>query len=340
MDGRFAMMYCATDWFGMASADVPNAVIALNDLSRFPVLTDRVQQGELDFLYLARLMVHPQGLSSNTAFHFASGTSFIDTRQAFYDGNSQGGIYGGTVCAVSLDVRRCVLGVPGMDYAILLPRSSDYVASKPLSSYDPSGFSPTDPTGQIGYSDVFDTAYPDQSQRMLVLDLLQTLWDRSDPNGYASHMTGGLPNTPAHNVLLQVGYGDHQVANITAETEARTIGAHGLYPPLVARRYGQYVDPFWNVPAITSFPYGGNAITLFDTGPVRTVAPGAHNGTDPPPTADVPNRSGDDPHEAPRRAPWGQVQKSDFLSVGGAVTNPQPGGAPYFAWGWDGVSGL
>jgi hypothetical protein len=34
------------------------------------------------------------------------------------------------------------------------------------------------------------------------------------------------------------------------------------------------------------------------------------------------------------------VQKSDFLSVGGMVTNPQPGGAPYFAWGWDGVSGL
>jgi hypothetical protein len=100
------------------------------------------------------------------------------------------------------------------------------------------------------------------------------------------------------------------------------------------------VDPFWRIPQITSFPYGGSAITLFDTGPVRTVAPGANNGTDPPPTADVPNRSGEDPHEAPRRAPYGQQQKSDFLSVGGTVTNPQPGGAPYFAWGWDGKTGL
>jgi hypothetical protein len=337
---RFDMMYCATDWFGMASADVPNAVIALTDMSRFALLTDRVQQGELAFLYLARLMVHPKGLGSNPAFQFADHTSFIDTRQAYYDGNSQGGIYGGTVCAVSIDVRRCVLGVPGMDYAILLPRSSDYVANKPLSQYDPSSFSPTDPTGQIGYSDVFDTAYPDQSQRMLILDLIQTLWDRSDPNGYASHMTGGLPNTPRHNVLLQVGYGDHQVANITAETEARTIGARGLFPPLVAGRYGAYQNPFWNIPAITQFPYDGSGITLFDTGPVRTVAPGAHNGTNPPPTADVPNRSGDDPHEAPRRAPYGQVQKSNFLTAGGVVTNPQPGGAPYFAWGWDGVTGL
>jgi len=337
MARRFDMMYCATDWYGMATADVPNAVIALADLSRFPLLTDRVQEGELAFLYLARLMVHPQGFSSNAAFQYGDGTSFVDTRQPFYDGNSQGGIFGGTVCAVSVDVRRCTLGVPGMDYSILLPRSSDYVANKPLSQFNPAAFSPTDPTGQIGYSQVFDTAYPDQSQRMLILDLIQTLWDRSDPNGYASHMTGGLPNTPSHHVLLQPAYGDHQVANITAETEARTIGAHGLYPPLVAQRYGPYHDVFWNIPQVSSFPYNGSAITLFDTGPVRGASP---DGTDPPPTADVPNRSGSDPHEAPRRAPWGQVQKSDFLSPGGLVTNPQPGGAPYFAWGWDGVSGL
>jgi hypothetical protein len=342
MASRFGMMYCATDWYGMATADVPNAVIALADLSRFPFLTDRVQQGELNFLYLARLMVHHGGFGSNAAFHFADGTSFINTDQAFYDGNSQGGIYGGTVCAVSVDVRRCALGVPGMDYSILLPRSSDYVANKPLSQFDPLAFRPSDPTGQVGYSNVFDTAYPDQSQRMIVLDLIQTLWDRSDPNGYASHMRAGLPNTPSHEVLLQAGYGDHQVANITAESEARTIGAWGLYPPLVDKRYGPYKDPFWGIAAIPAggFPFAGSAITLFDTGPVRTVPPGSHDGTDPPPTADVPNRSGEDPHEAPRRAEWGQVQKSDFLAARGIVTNPQPGGAPYFAWGWDGVSGL
>lgn len=340
MAGRFGMMYCATDWLGMASADVPNAVIALQDLSRFPLLTDRVQQGELNFLYLARLMVHPHGFSSNAAFQWPDGTPFIDTTTAYYDGNSQGGIYGGTVCAVSVDVRRCVLGVPGMDYAMLLPRSSDYVATKSLASFDPTQFDPTDPTGEIGYSNLLDQAYPDQSQRQLIFDLMQMLWDRSDPNGYASHMRSGLPNTPSHEVLMQVAWGDHQVANMTAFDEARTIGAAGSYPPLVTARYGPYKDPFWGIPAITSFPYAGSGITLFDTGPVRDVAAGQHNGTDPPPPDDVPNRSGDDPHEAPRRAPWGQVQKSDFLSPDGEVTNPQPGGAPYFAWGWDGTNGL
>jgi hypothetical protein len=340
---RFDMMYCATDWFGWASADVPNAVLALTDLSRFPFLTDRGQQGELDFLYLARLMIHAHGFSAGAAFQWSDGTPFIDTRQPFYDGNSQGGIFGGTVCAVSVDVRRCVLGVPGMNYSVLLPRSSDYVAGKPLSAYDPTQFNPNDPTGQTGYSQVLDASYPDQAQRILILELLQTLWDRSDPNGYAGHMTGGLPNTLSHHVLLQVAYGDHQVANITAETEARTIGAAGLYPPLVTARFGPYLDPFYAIPPITSFPYDGSAITMFDTGPVRTPTPtpcGTHNGTDPPPASDLPNRSGDDPHEAPRRAAWGQVQKSNFLSIGGMVTNPQPGGAPYFAWCWNGTAGF
>ncbi|HET6911220.1 MAG TPA: hypothetical protein VFH54_17970 [Mycobacteriales bacterium] len=341
MANNYGMMYCATDWYGMASFDIPNAVYALNDLSRFPWLTDRVQQGELDFLYLARLMVHPQGFSSNAAFQFPdTHASFIDTREPFYDGNSQGGIFGGTVCAISVDVKHCVLGVPGMDYSILLPRSSDYVATQPLSSYDPTKFDPNDPTAQIGYSSVLDNAYPDQSQRMLILDLIQTLWDRSDPDGYATHMTGGLPNTPDHQVLMQMAYGDHQVANITAETEARTIHARGAYPPLVSARYGPYQDPFWGIdPLPTDGTYDKSAIVLFDSGPADNVTPQGHHGTDWPPTADVPNRSGEDPHEAPRRAVCGQEQKSAFLAVNGLVTLPC-GGAPYFSWGWDGTSGL
>jgi hypothetical protein len=351
MADEHGMLYCATDWTGMASADIPNAVIALNDLSRFPFLTDRVQQGELNFLYLARLMVHPQGFGANPAFQWGDGTSFIDTRQAFYDGNSQGGIFGGTVCAVSVDVHHCALGVPGMDYSILLPRSSDYVAEKPLSAYDPTQFDPGDPQGQIGYSSLLDNSYPDQSQRMLVLDLIQTLWDRSDPNGYATHMTHGLPNTPSHQVLLQVAYGDHQVANITAETEARTIDARGAQPPLVSARYGPYHDVFWGIdPLSADEPWRGSGITLFDSGPAdvsRVVSAdnggGTHRGTDPPPAADVPNRSGEDPHEAPRRAHCGQLQKDAFLAVGGTVTLPACGvfnGPPYLSWSWDGTSGL
>ena len=113
-------------------------------------------------------------------------------------------------------------------YSILLPRSSDYVATHPLSSFDPTQFDPTDPTAELGFSNVLDTFYPDQSQRMLIFDLIQTLWDRADPNGYATHMTasaagGLLEHTPDHHVLLQIAWGDHQVANVMTSARKKPL---------------------------------------------------------------------------------------------------------------------
>ena len=356
MANRFGMMYCGTDWLGFDTPDVVDAFIAIEDVSHFPILVDRSQQGQLDFLYLQRLLANPKGFASNAAFQYANHSSFIDTNGVFYDGNSQGGIYGGTVCSVSIDVKHCTLGVNGMDYSILLPRSTDYVAAQPLTKFNPLTFNPTDPTAQIGFSGVLDFFYPDQSQRMLIFDLIQSLWDRADPDGYASHMTasaedGLLPHTPDHHVLMQIAWGDHQVANITAEDEARTIGARSVGPPVVASRRsgtndpgGAYTydpsSPFWGIPQITSFPYDGSAITIYDAGPV-----GADQyGTGPPPPSDSPNRTGGDPHEAPRRACAGQQQKANFLAVGGVVTDPgQPNGPPpppYFSGGWMGTCAL
>ena len=145
-------IYCATDWKGMSQEDVPNVAAILNDLSGFPSLTDRMQQGILNFLYLGRLMIHPDGLPSDPAL-----AGKIDTRRLFYDGNSQGGIYGGTVTAVSPDVRRSVLGVPAMNYSTLLQRSTDFSQ----------------------YAAVMNASYPDELERPLLFSLIQQLWDRS-----------------------------------------------------------------------------------------------------------------------------------------------------------------
>ena len=47
-----------------------------------------------------------------------------------------------------------------------------------------------------------------------LLDLIQQLWDRGDPDGYAQQMTEHpLPDTPAHQVLMQIAYGDFQVSD-------------------------------------------------------------------------------------------------------------------------------
>ncbi|MDT7539958.1 MAG: hypothetical protein QOI82_3543, partial [Actinomycetota bacterium] len=299
-------MYCATDWEGMASTDIPTAAQALADMDRFPALTDHVQQGVLNFMYLARLMIHPQGFSTNPAFQVDKGNgpqSYLDTTRAWYDGNSQGGIYGGTYLAVAPDADAGVLGVPGINYSVLLRRSKDFAL----------------------YSIPLYTTYPSEFERPLLLSVIQILWDRSDPNGYVNQVTDHpLPNTPPHRVLYEASFGDHQVANVTAETAARTAGAAVDPNPLVPGRSPDVV-PAWGMPRITSYPYAGSGFVYFDSGDLTVP-----EGTPAAPTEDTPPTAGADPHEFARRTACGRVMKANFLRVDGVVTNPCLG-APYFS---------
>src|SRR5262249_23692818 len=86
MSPTYNVAYCATDWIGMAEEDVGNAVNILLDLSRFPSLADRLQQGFLNFLFLGRLMRHPAGFVSHPAFQ-VDGAPAIDPNELYFDGN-------------------------------------------------------------------------------------------------------------------------------------------------------------------------------------------------------------------------------------------------------------
>ncbi len=325
MSSRHAVMFCAPNWVGMATGDVPNALVSLVDMSEFPLLADRMQQGILDFLVVGRAMVHRNGFGSDPAFQW-HGRSVIEGHRLYYDGNSQGGIYGGTVCAVIPDANRCVIGVTGMAYSMLLYRSSDFVADGGPVEKVSGGDLPA-------YATPFETAYQDPAERQVILALIQMLWDRSDPNGYAAHMTDHpLPGTPQHRVLMQVAFGDHQVANVTADAEARTIGAGIVWPALESPDRNPDVVDYWALPRLTAFPYAGSAMTVFDIGPVRTVD-GNESGVNAPPRTNTANSGGRDPHGGPRATLCGQQQKSDFLQPNGVVTAPC-GGGPYFAMGY------
>jgi hypothetical protein len=311
MANEHDFVFCATDWIGMAEEDLPNAVAVIGDLSRFPSIPDRMQQAYLNFMYLGRLLIHPSGFRSNSAFRFA-GKSVISGTRLFYDGNSQGGIEGGALTALAPDFNRAVLGVPGMNYSLLVQRSVDF-----------------DQFAALLYPN-----YPNEIERQQILAMLQMLWDRGDANGYAQHMTSRpYANTPAHTVLLEMAFGDHQVTNWATEVEARTIGARVRMPALDPGRSPE-VTPYYGIPAITSFPYSGSALVVWDTGPIRTVN-GETLGTAPPPAANVPNRDGVDPHEAPRSEPSNRTQKSAFLRTGGNVVDVCDG-HPCYAWGWTG----
>jgi hypothetical protein len=294
MGNEHNFVFCATKWIGMSEDDIPNAIGILQNLSNFPTLTDRLQQAMVDQLFLARLMIHPNGFNSDPAFQDNGGNPVIDPNAVFYDGNSQGGIFGGTVMAVAQDITRGVLGVPGMNYSLLLTRSTDFAL----------------------YSAILYPAYPTELTRPLLLALIQMLWDRSDPSGYAHHITSNpLPNTPAHAVLLHEAFGDHQVANVATEVEARTLGLH-IHTPAIAGGRSYEVTPYYGIPAIPSYPFAGSAIVVWDSGantpPTTNTAPV----TDP----NVPG--GFDPHSDPRNDMDARTQKSEFLKrTGGAVVD-------------------
>jgi hypothetical protein len=280
-------VFCATPWIGMANEDIPNAVNVLGDFSNMPTLPDRLQQGFLNALVLGRAMAHPGGLATSPLLQ-QDGRPIVQTGSIGYDSNSQGGIAGGALTALAPDFSHAVLGVPGMNYSVLLPRSKDFDT----------------------YSLVMYPAYKDQLERPLILDLAQLLWDRGEGDGYAQHMTTDpLPNTIKHTVLLDVGLGDQQVTQYQADVEARTIGA-SIHTPIVAPGRSPQRKPSWGIPAITKYPFNGSAIVYWDAGPKVVAVP---------PLANVPNRKLNDPHELVRRTPAARRQKAAFLAPGGAL---------------------
>lgn len=350
---------CAVDWAGFSSADLVSVFESLADMSNFPKLVDRMQQGFVNFMYLQRALIHPQGFPAHPAFQNGNGTapgvSLIDisagaATRGQYMGISQGGIMGGALTALSPDADYGVLGVPGMNYSTLLRRS-----------VDSDGYFKIPNVGLYSY-------YPDFKDRMLLLSLVQLLWDSGEANGYAHFMTDEpLPNTPPHEVLMRVAFSDHQVANVSAEVQARTIGA-AMYDPALQPGRHWSVDPYFGMERVSQFPWsGGSMLVYYDSGP--TTFTGKRGiGVEPPPVENVPPRPqwgyGRDPHGDPREALAGVRHAIEFLNgpnldgvnrgtvrgclditgLGGdlksGIDDRAAGDNHCYANGWNGIAGL
>ena len=64
------------------------------------------------------------------------------------------------------------------------------------------------------------------ASEITILSIAQMLWDRGETDAWTQHMTTNPPkNTIPHAVLMHVAVGDHQVANVMSDVEARSIGA-------------------------------------------------------------------------------------------------------------------
>ncbi len=194
---KHKLIFFACNWYGMSSYDVAGIFQILFNMSLFPSLPERVHQGILEHVLLARAMQQQLGeLPEVKKLGIV-----INKNELFYSGNSQGGIYGATYMALSTDVTRGHLGVPGQNYSLLLQRSKDFE----------------------DFFNIIRGVYPVTSDQVTLLAAIQLLWDTVDPVTYYRHINAQpFANTPKHEVLLDQAQGDFQVANVTNEIALRS----------------------------------------------------------------------------------------------------------------------
>ena len=191
---RLGAVCIGTEWRGLTLRDSPDALRAAMDLSRFPLVTDKLHQGVANQLAMARLM-KTDFLDSEFLQSADESGSLVDPSRIHYFGISLGGIEGGTFLANSEVVGTGVLHVPGAMWATMLERSVHWAE----------------------FEEFVVQTQPDAQSRQFVYAALQLLWDPVDPINHAAELGD-------KNVLWQVSRGDEQVPNFTAEALVRSAG--------------------------------------------------------------------------------------------------------------------
>lgn len=271
---EYGLVFIALDWIGM-SEDDPTQVASLigsGEIGGLRTIPDRLQQSLVNFTLAIRMM--KTSIVDDPALSYM-GQSMVDPDTAYYYGGSQGGIMGSCLMALTPDVQRGVLGVPGQPYNLLLDRSVDF---------DP-------------FFALAEASFMTALDKQLLLGLMQTIWDRAEPSGYSVHVSKDpLPGTPAHEVLMLVAIGDHQVTTLGAHVMARSLGAVNLMPTNRS---------IWGIDEVRG-PVGGSVMIEHDFG------------LPPEPVGNEPMREGDDPHGALAGVPTAAQTVEHFLRTGEA----------------------
>lgn len=270
------LIYFAASLTGMSEEDLAGVFATLRDASNFTSTTDRLHQGITDWVLLARAVREQLGALPEVT----SRNVRVNRDELFYSGISQGGIFGGTFMAVTPDVTRGHLGVPGNNYNTLLHRSRDFT----------------------GYFEGLRQAYPATADQAVGLAYVQLLWDSTDPVSYLRHIhQEPFPGNMPHEVLIAPARGDWEVAVFTNEFAARSdIGI------ALMQDYDDQRTPF----SLTQAPYPrrGSGVVLYNFGNAWPAP-----GNVPPPD------TGTNPHGLPRQREWHQRQMVTFFRTGEIV---------------------
>ena len=258
-----------TDMRGMSSRDIGAVASALTDFNLADEVFEVLVQGIVNHVVLTQVA---RGAMAESLFVDEQGASLVDPERVYYYGLSQGHIFGTSVIAHDPVIQRGVVGVGGGNYSLMLERSSDW------------------PT----YRNIVIGAYPDTLDLVLLINLMQMRWDKSETAG-VSHWV-----LDDNEVMLHMALGDDEVPNLSTHWQARTMGVPVLAPS-VEEPYGL---------ELAEGPIGGSALVIMD----------GRDDSDPPiPDANVPAPN-TGAHYVTRSQPASRRQIASFFETG-TITN-------------------
>jgi hypothetical protein len=306
-------MFCSMDWWGMSDKDLSTVFVMLGDLSLFPTMPDRLQQAFLNKIFLSEAIVNSGGFQQLPAFQDDDGNVLFKTGTVQYNGVSMGSVYGGALTALSPHFDYAVLDLAGMNWNLIIQRSNVWST----------------------FSIALNPAYPDPLVQVLGLALMQGVWDRADSNGYANHITRDvLPGSKQSRVLINSPIGDQILTETAAEMMQRSLAVQRHNPSIVAGRHIA-TEPYVGIAPITTYPFEGNAVMHWDSGPFPIAG---HDGTPLQRPENLPRNLGFDTHAMPMGQDNAWVQKATFWRTGQVLN--VCGANPCYGDGYDGTPGF
>ena len=194
--------------------------------------SERLQQSVINHLAMIKTI---KGVCSELPEFFHNGINLVDTSDVDYMGVSLGGIRGPSMLSLIPEIDRGVLWVAGSSFGFIAERSTQYTQFEELFA------SPL--------------AYESTMDRSILLALMQSMWDATEPETYLPFRDGGLGGElHPFEILYLVSINDAQVTTLSADRASRTSGI----PVLANSTYHPHdLD-------VTQAPISGSAIVYFD----------------------------------------------------------------------------
>ena len=192
-----------TDFKGWSSdGDFDAVTFGLMNVNYLQHQSERLQQSVINHLAMIRTI---KGVCSDLPEFYHNGTNLVDTSDVDYMGVSLGGIRGPSMLSLIPEMDRGVLWVAGSSFSFIAERSTQYTQFEELFS------------SSLAYESTMD--------RSILIALMQSMWDTTEPETYLPFREGGLEGElHPYEILYLVSINDAQVTTLSADRASRTSG--------------------------------------------------------------------------------------------------------------------